>query len=126
MYVVGAYVVSTLTGTRFMDFVNSRIFTPLGMSSSTYSIDAALQTGRFSETWTSFGRRIPPWIEEEYVDLLAGPAGVISSAEDMARPRYLGVPNILTHFSTGPLRQDDSEWWFLPRYEFDSHPTQSV
>jgi len=84
MYVVGAYIVSTLTGMRYPDFVNSRIFKPLGMTSSTYSINAALQTGRFTNTWTSFGRRIPPWVKEEYVDLTAGPGGVISSVEDLA------------------------------------------
>jgi CubicO group peptidase (beta-lactamase class C family) len=85
MYMVGAYVVSTLTGMRFTDFVNYRIFKPLGMSSSTYSIDEALQTGRFTDTWTSFGRLIPPWIEEEYVDLVAGTAGIVSNVEDLAR-----------------------------------------
>ena len=85
MYAVGAYIVSTLTGMRFTEFVNNRIFKPLGMSSSTYSIDEALQTGRFSETWTSFGRLIPPWIQEEYVDLVAGTAGIISCVEDLAR-----------------------------------------
>jgi CubicO group peptidase (beta-lactamase class C family) len=88
---VGAYVVSTLTGKRYADFVNHRIFKPLGMSSSTYSIDAALRTGKFSNTWTSFGRLIPPWIEEGYVDLLAGPGGVISSAEDLARHAIWGT-----------------------------------
>jgi CubicO group peptidase (beta-lactamase class C family) len=85
MYMVGAYVVSTLTGMRFTDFVNYRIFKPLRMSSSTYSIDEALQTGRFTDTWTSFGRLIPPWIEEEYVDLVAGTAGIVSNVEDLAR-----------------------------------------
>ena len=85
MYGIGAYVVSTLTGMRYPDFVGSRIFRPLGMTSSTYSIDAALQTGRFTDTWTSFGRLIPPWIEEGYVDITAGPGGVISSVEDLAR-----------------------------------------
>ena len=82
---VGAYIVSTLTGMRFTDFVNDRIFKPLGMSSSTYSINEALQTGRFTDTWTSFGRLIPPWIHEEYVDLVAGTAGIISCVEDLAR-----------------------------------------
>ncbi|KAF8495154.1 beta-lactamase/transpeptidase-like protein [Russula emetica] len=60
-------IVSTLTGMHYPDFVNSRIFKPLGMTSSTYSINAALKTGRFTNTWTSFGRLIPPWIKEEYV-----------------------------------------------------------
>jgi CubicO group peptidase (beta-lactamase class C family) len=96
MYTVGSYIVSTLTGMRFPDFVNSRIFKPLGMTSSTYSIDAALQTGRFTETWTSFGRLIPPWVEEEYVDLTAGPGGVISSVEDLARHAIRSTRNIST------------------------------
>ncbi|KAI0005373.1 beta-lactamase/transpeptidase-like protein [Russula compacta] len=77
MYMVGSYIVSTLSGIRFADFVNNRIFKPLGMSSSTYSIDAATQTGRFTDTWTSFGRLIPPWIQDEFEDLIAGPAGQV-------------------------------------------------
>jgi len=85
MFIVGAYVVSTLSGKRFVDFVNHRIFKPLGMNSSTYSTDVAIRSGRFTNTWTSFGRLIPPWIEEEYVDLVAGPGGVISSVEELAR-----------------------------------------
>ncbi len=89
MYVVGAYIVSTLTGMRYPDFVNSRIFKPLGMTSSTYSINAALRTGKFTETWTSFGRRIPPLVKEEYVDITAGFGGVISSVEDLVRHVYL-------------------------------------
>ena len=85
MYVVGSYIVSTLAGMPYPDFVNSRIFKPLGMTSSTYSIDAARQTGRFTDTWTSFGRLIPSWVDEKYVDLSAGPGGVISSVQDLAR-----------------------------------------
>ena len=33
----GSYVMSTLAGIRSPDFVNNRIFKPVGMSSSTYS-----------------------------------------------------------------------------------------
>jgi CubicO group peptidase (beta-lactamase class C family) len=83
MYMVGANVVSTLAGIRFVDFVESRIFNPLGMGSSTYSIDEA-PDGQISDSW-SFGWLIPPWIEEEFVDLVAGLGGVISSAEDLVR-----------------------------------------
>jgi len=83
MFAVGAHIVSALTGVHYPDFVNSRIFKPLGMTSSTYSINAALKTGRFTNTWTSFGRLIPPWINEEYVDISAGFGGVISSVIDL-------------------------------------------
>lgn len=93
MYAVGAHIVSALTGVRYPDFVHSRIFKPLGMTSSTYSINAALKTGRFTNTWTSFGRLIPPWIQEEYVDISAGFGGAISSVIDLAR-RYLVLSEI--------------------------------
>ncbi len=96
MYMVGSYIVSKLSGMRYSDFVNSRIFKPLGMTSSTYDINAALQTGRFTNTWTSFGRLIPPWIEEKYVDLTAGPGGVISSVEDLARHAIRSTRNVST------------------------------
>lgn len=85
MYIVGTYIVAKLTGMRYVDFVEKRIFKPLGMNSSTYSIDAAVETGRFTGTWTTFGRYIPPWLEERFVDLMAGAAGVISSVEDLVR-----------------------------------------
>ena len=85
MYTVGAYVVSTLSGMPYADFVNNRIFNPLKMSSSTYSINTAISTGKFTGTWTSFGRLIPPWLKEEYIDMTGGPADLISSAEDLAR-----------------------------------------
>jgi CubicO group peptidase (beta-lactamase class C family) len=96
MYMVGAYIVSTLSGIRFVDFVDYRIFKPLGMNSSTYSIDAAIRSGRFTNTWTSFGRLIPPWIEEEFVDLVAGPGGVISNVEELVR-HAIWSPSDSTH-----------------------------
>jgi CubicO group peptidase (beta-lactamase class C family) len=94
MYMVGAYIVSTLSGMRLANFVNDRIFEPLGMNSSTYSIDSAIQTGKFTETWTSFGRLIPPWIEDEFEDLIAGPGGVISSVEELVRGVVQGSVNV--------------------------------
>ena len=98
MYMVGSYVVSTLSGMRFADFVSSRIFKPLSMNSSTYSIDAAVNTGRFADTWTSFGRLIPHWLQEEYVDLMAGPAGIISSPEELVRHVAWGMWYSDLHF----------------------------
>jgi len=93
MFTVGTYIVSVLSGMRYADFVNSRIFKPLGMTSSTYSIDAAIKTGRFTGTWTEFGRLIPPWIEAEFEDIIAGPGGVISSVKDFVS-HTIGVHDI--------------------------------
>ena len=91
MYAVGAQIVSSLTCVHYPDFVNSRIFKPLGMTSSTYDINAALKNGRFTNTWTSFGRLIPFWINEEYEDITAGPGGAISSVIDLARHAIWGT-----------------------------------
>src|SRR5487761_697003 len=110
MYMVGAHIVSTLSGMRFADFVNNRIFKPLDMSSSTYSIDAAISTGRFTSTWTSFGRLIPHWLQEEFVDLMAGPAGVITSVEDLVRHAIRSVRYLTYFLRTGALGQNVSEW----------------
>ena len=93
MFTVGSYVVSVLSGMRYADFVTSRIFKPLGMTSSVYSIDAAIKTGRFTDTWTEFGRLIPPWIEAEFEDIIAGPGGVISSVKDLVS-HTIGVHDI--------------------------------
>jgi len=93
MFMVGSYVVSVLSGMRYADFVTSRIFKPLGMTSSTYSIDAAIKTGRLTDTWTEFGRLIAHWIEDEFEDLMASPGGVISSVEELVS-HAIGVHDI--------------------------------
>ena len=85
MYMVGAHVISALSGVQFAEFVNDRILKPLRMTQSTYSIDQAIQSGKASETWTPFGRRIPPWLEGSEIELLAGPAGLISNVKELVR-----------------------------------------
>ncbi|KAH9001593.1 beta-lactamase/transpeptidase-like protein [Lactarius akahatsu] len=62
----------------------SRILKPLKMTQSTYSIDEAVQSGKMSETWTPFGRRIPPWMEGLETELMAGPGGLISNVKELA------------------------------------------
>jgi CubicO group peptidase (beta-lactamase class C family) len=114
MYMVGAEVVSTLSGMRLADFVNDRIFKPLGMNYSTYSIDAATQTGKFSETWSSFGRLIPPWIEEEFEDLIAGPAGVISSVEELVRHVMWESVNVYLMSWAGVMGQNEPKQRYQP------------
>ncbi|KAI9446783.1 beta-lactamase/transpeptidase-like protein [Lactarius indigo] len=84
MYMVGTHVVTALSGIRFTEFVKDRILRPLGMTQSTYSIDEAVQSGKASETWTSFGRRIPPWMEGVEIELMAGPGGLISNVKELA------------------------------------------
>ncbi|KAH9991460.1 hypothetical protein BJV77DRAFT_1007583 [Russula vinacea] len=70
-----------------------------------------LYNNRFSETWTSFGRLIPPWIQEEYVDLVAGTAGIISCVEDLARHS---------------LGSNGSKWWCRPRFKCTIIPSAEL
>jgi CubicO group peptidase (beta-lactamase class C family) len=86
MYMVVSHIMAKYTRGSFTSFVKNRIFTPLRMSSSTYSVNTAVGSGKFTQTWSSNGRRIPTWITEDSVELAAGPGGVISSAVDMVRP----------------------------------------
>ncbi len=85
MYMVGAHVITTLSGVQFTEFVKDRILKPLEMTQSTYSIDEAVRSGKASETWTPFGRRIPPWMEGLEIELMAGPGGLISSVKELVR-----------------------------------------
>ncbi|KAH9038942.1 beta-lactamase/transpeptidase-like protein [Lactarius pseudohatsudake] len=84
MYMVGAHVITVLSGIQFTEFVKDRILRPLKMTESTYSIDEAIQSGKASETWTPFGRRIPPWMEGRDIELMAGPGGLISNIKELA------------------------------------------
>ncbi|KAH8991103.1 beta-lactamase/transpeptidase-like protein [Lactarius hatsudake] len=84
MYMVGAHVIIALSGIQFTEFVKDRILRPLKMTESTYSIDEAVQSGKMSETWTPFGRRIPPWLEGLETELMAGPGGLISNVNELA------------------------------------------
>ncbi|KAI0063205.1 beta-lactamase/transpeptidase-like protein [Artomyces pyxidatus] len=84
MYTVGAYIISTYAGRNYTKFVTDRIFTPLNMSSSSFSFNAANASGKATQTFTvESGRRIPWWITDTEEELVAGPGGVISNVEDM-------------------------------------------
>ncbi|KAJ7770537.1 beta-lactamase/transpeptidase-like protein [Mycena metata] len=83
MYITGAYVVSKYSGSSYRDFVEERIFRPLGMKSSTLYPDRAFETGKLTQSFTPSRRRIPFFMPEETADLIAGAGGVMSTAEDM-------------------------------------------
>ncbi|KAJ8593158.1 beta-lactamase/transpeptidase-like protein [Rhizopogon salebrosus TDB-379] len=85
MFMVAAHIIETYSGKTYTSFVEDRIFTPLGMSSSTFSPERAEKTGKFTQGWTKNGRLIPEWFPEDMAILMAGPGGVISSAVDMSK-----------------------------------------
>lgn len=80
---LGAHLVSTYSGMHYVDYVRERILAPLNMTSTTFSPQEALETGRRSQSWTGLGRLIPFWMTDEMTDMAAGMGGLVSSVEDM-------------------------------------------
>lgn len=96
MYTLGAQIISSLTDSQsYVSFVISRIFAPLGMTSSTFSPAEADATGRRSQAWSEGGRRIPHWETEEIKELSAGPGGITTNAEDMVRTQIFMLKLVL-------------------------------
>ncbi|TBU36177.1 beta-lactamase/transpeptidase-like protein [Dichomitus squalens] len=85
LYMLGAYLVSHYANTSYPDFVEDRLFRPLGMRSSTFSYSVANTSGLLTDSWAGFGRRIPFWLDDSVREFKAGAGGVISSAEDMVK-----------------------------------------
>ncbi|KAI0070056.1 beta-lactamase/transpeptidase-like protein [Panus rudis PR-1116 ss-1] len=98
MYVVGAYIVGKYAGQPYPAFVKSRIFSPLNMTSSTFSGTEAAATGNLSHAFVvpydpsgngtngTPKRRIPFWFSDEDEEgLLAGAGGIVSNAIDMTK-----------------------------------------
>lgn len=84
MYMLGSYLVEKYSDMTYTQFVKERIFRPLNMKSTTYVPSEAANTGKTTQTWTGFGRRLPWWFTDDQVPLNAGAGGVISNALDMA------------------------------------------
>ncbi|KAI0944294.1 hypothetical protein AcW1_002041 [Taiwanofungus camphoratus] len=85
MYKLGAYLVAKYANSSYPAFAESRLFARMNMSATTFWPSEAARSGRVTQTWTKFGRRLPYWFTDEVADLMAGPGGVISSAEDMTK-----------------------------------------
>lgn len=83
MFMVGAYLVSKYADKPYTEFASERLFEPMNMSTTTFSPNAAREMGLLTQTWTSFGRRIPSGFPDDAVELMAGPGGIISSATDL-------------------------------------------
>ena len=83
MYMVGAHLISTYANKPYAEFVAERLFEPMNMTTTTFWPSQARESGLLTQTWTSFGRRVPSGFPEDVVELLAGPGGIISSAVDL-------------------------------------------
>lgn len=67
------------------EFITQRIFKPLNMSSTSYSLSAALASGRASQAFDTAHRRIPLGLPDIDQALIAGPAGILSTAPDVLK-----------------------------------------
>lgn len=114
MYIVGAHLIATYANMSYPEFALSRIFEPLGMASTTFSPDVAQRSGKRTQTWTKFGRRISFWFTEEIAHLKAGPGGIISSAKDLTK-----WVTVLLNAGVEPV----SNTTIIPRSVFDEMTT---
>lgn len=84
-YVLLANLVENVSGERFSDYLNNHIFKPLGMN-HTFSVrttqqfygNKAVPIGHYLSLGRAVGQKEPLWFIE-------GPAGIVSTAEDMSR-----------------------------------------
>ena len=83
MYALGAHLIETFADMTYAEFVKERIFKVLNMTSTTFSPEEAAHGGKLSQSWDNHGRRIPFWFSNEALRVMAGPAGILSSVEDM-------------------------------------------
>ena len=105
-YAILSHIIPTLTGKTYVDFVQERIFDPLGMQDATYNVTAAKESGHRTDGYMRSGWNFTvcgeQWDTKGSVDLdclgtnkpfgwytegdgldLAGPGGVILSVRDM-------------------------------------------
>jgi CubicO group peptidase (beta-lactamase class C family) len=83
-YMLAQHLVERYSGQDLPSFAAERIFGPLNMSSSTYSSEAANATGRMSQSFSWFSRRIPTWVTDADNPFLAGAGSMLSTVDDLA------------------------------------------
>ncbi len=85
MYITAGYLVERLTGQSWEDAVRARIFTPLGMTGSNFSVKDSQKAADFARPYEDRDDKI---VEVPFRDIsnATGPAGSINSTvEEMAR-----------------------------------------
>jgi CubicO group peptidase (beta-lactamase class C family) len=87
-FIAAAIVVEELSGMKFNDFVSKRIFKPLGMSNSNFSVDTMRKSVNFATPYTIDYQAKEFKLEEcEYVvyDTLTGAGSINASTHDVGK-----------------------------------------
>ncbi|KAH9925640.1 beta-lactamase/transpeptidase-like protein [Epithele typhae] len=85
MYMLMQFVLEKYSGKSLHEFAKERIFTPLNMTSATYSGRDAIDSGLMSQAFNA-GRRIPYWMVDQLpANLVSSAGGLIASASDMTK-----------------------------------------
>lgn len=93
---LASYLISKYSGQSYVNFIQTRIFTPLQMSSTSFPQNQTShppspshphsRRQNLSQSWTQNKRRIPFWFSNPVLgELNSGPAAIISNVEDMIR-----------------------------------------
>ena len=87
-FIVAAVIVEELSGKRFADFISKRIFSPLGMNNSNFSVDAMRETEDYATPYTiDYKANEFKLIECEYVvyDSVTGAGSINASTSDVGK-----------------------------------------
>jgi len=94
-YAIAAYLVDRSSGNSYEEYVDQNIFKPLGMNSSTFSIDKFQSNENSAQPYLTYGTaKVEDWgearinqryfeINKSYNNLSAASGGIYSNAEDM-------------------------------------------
>ena len=106
MFMTAAYLVQSLTSMPFTTFVETAIFEPLNMTSSTFSPETSQNSlSHLSDSFFTLDNgtvvEIPFTFKESFEDLQvnAGAGGVVSSARDLMK----WLEFLITTVSSSPL-----------------------
>ncbi len=82
MYVTAGYILEQVTGQSWEEFIRARIFAPLGMNRSNFSVLTSQQSGDYALPYETADGKITP-IPFRVVDNLGPAGGINSCVEDM-------------------------------------------
>jgi CubicO group peptidase (beta-lactamase class C family) len=122
MYMTAGYLAGQLTGSAWEDVVRQRIFQPLGMASSTFSVEATQQTSNYARPYAG-GRDSVVAIDFRNIDAI-GPAGSINSSVAEMMPWVRLFLENGKHADTQVIEPSTIDQLMKPRIVVENFPLQ--